>query len=64
LAHGDHKLARRDKRTPRACPHTLSTKFQTEGILMDITRDPIFRSIMFALAVVYVALATQSVWAM
>jgi hypothetical protein len=31
---------------------------------MDITRDPIFKSIMFALAVVYVALATQSVWAM
>jgi hypothetical protein len=30
---------------------------------MDITRDPIFKSIMFAMAVMYVALATQSVWA-
>jgi hypothetical protein len=30
---------------------------------MDITRDPIFKSIMFALAVMYVALATNSAWA-
>jgi len=31
---------------------------------MDITTDPIFRSIMFALAVVYVALVSHSIWGM
>jgi len=30
---------------------------------MSITRDPIFKSVMFALAVVYIALISQSVWA-
>ena len=30
---------------------------------MNITRDPIFKSIMFALAVIYLALVTQTVWA-
>jgi hypothetical protein len=30
---------------------------------MSITRDPIFKSVMFALAVMYIALLSQSVWA-
>ena len=30
---------------------------------MSITRDPIFKSVMFALAVIYIALISQSVWA-
>jgi hypothetical protein len=30
---------------------------------MSISKDPIFKSIMFALAVIYIALLTQSVWA-
>jgi hypothetical protein len=30
---------------------------------MDITTEPIFKLIMFASAVVYVALVSQSVWA-
>ena len=30
---------------------------------MGITKDPIFKSIMFALAVIYIALLSQSVWA-
>ena len=30
---------------------------------MNITKDLIFKSIMFALAVIYIALVSQSVWA-
>ena len=30
---------------------------------MNITKDPVFKSIMFALAVIYIALVSQSVWA-
>jgi hypothetical protein len=30
---------------------------------MGITGDPIFKSVMFALAVMYIALASQSLWA-
>ncbi len=30
---------------------------------MGISKDPIFKSIMFALAVIYIALVSQSVWA-
>ena len=30
---------------------------------MGITRDPIFKSVIFALAVIYIALISQSIWA-
>jgi hypothetical protein len=30
---------------------------------MNITRDPIFKSVMFALVMIYIALISQSIWA-
>ena len=30
---------------------------------MSITRDPIFRSVMFSLAIIYIALVSQPLWA-
>ena len=44
-------------------PILSPTKSKREKRHMNLTKDPIFKSIMFALLVSYIALISQSVWA-